>query len=303
MVNGCDAARNAVITLFSGGIIEKFCLCFIKQNSAGAGIGKVPSIHSNIHQSSAPVERFAVDKGDAAGNGVIAGFSGGIIEQRGLCFIKQNSAGAGIDRVLDFHCKIRQSRAPLERTVAYVGDAAGEGHARQTTAPRERLDADGGDAAGEGHARQSSAPLERPFADGGDAAGEGHARQSTAPRERRFADGGEAAGEGHARQTFAPRERIGADGGDAAGNDHARQTSAPPERIGADGGDAAGDGHARQSFATEERIFADGSDAAGDGVIARFSGGIIEKRCLCFVKQNSADAAINAVCGIHSETR
>ena len=56
----------------------------------------------------------------------------------------------------------------MERSVADVGDAAGEGDARQTSAPRERFVADGGEAAGEGHARQTTALVERPVADGGD---------------------------------------------------------------------------------------------------------------------------------------
>ena len=133
-------------------------------------------------------------------------------------------------------------------------------NARQTTAPIERPVAYGGDAAGEDHARQSTALTERTLADGGEAAGEGHARQTTAPIERVVADGGEAAGEGHARQSSAIPERLYADGGDATGEVHARQTTAPIERIVADGGEAAGEGHILQSTALKERLFADESD-------------------------------------------
>ena len=161
----------------------------------------------------------------------------------------------------------------------------------------------GGCVAQEVNAGESIAPPERLVANGFEAAGEGHARQPTAPIERTVPDGGEATGEGNARQSTAPRERIGADGSNVVGDRHARQSSAPPERTVPDGGDAAGEGHARQTSGLIERIVGDGGDAAGNSVITRFPWGIIEQRGLCFVKQNSADAAINAVCGIHSETR
>ena len=109
--------------------------------------------------------------------------------------------------------------------------------------------------------------------------------------------------EKHARQTSALPERINADGGEAAGEGHARQTFAPIERPVADGGEAVGEGHARQAFALRERPVEDGGDAVGDVVIARFRGGIIEKRGLRVVEQYPVVAAKSTVSDIHRETR
>ncbi len=87
-------------------------------------------------------------------------------------------------------------------------------------------------------------------------------------------------------QTGAAIERRGANAGDAVGDDDGGETGAISERLNPDAGNAVGDRDAGQA-ARVERIVTDADDAAGNGVTSTFPQGILDKRGLTLVEQDS----------------
>jgi len=124
----------------------------------------------NAAQAGRLRERLISDAGNAAGNGVVAGFATRAFDERGLALIDQDpvhTAENGIERI---HRNRVEVNAKRERNVSDIGNTPGKCYFGQS-ATRERRESNADDAIGDRDVGQACAGLERTTADAGYALG------------------------------------------------------------------------------------------------------------------------------------